>query len=541
MLNLKISLILLAAVLSMTVGGLYVSNDYIGQVLEADTLRDLTVARETVARSKALDAYGQLAAAERVGAWPNFAEKLLRPYAEGIEGLDERHQAIWEELNVWVAKLKAERKGKASSGLEDARSLTPDELLVVDASGAVVARFTDYAWWGNQVATELPVVLEVGKSGRAQRDLWNSEHAGMLEVTVAPIFGVRPAPPGELGERLFLGSVILGFKMSEQGAERLKGLTGADVVFFFGDKVSAGTLRGEELTALQSLVRPEGEVKGSLSRVEAGSVQELQGRPYRLMPGFFTGYSSSASAGFVLLIDQAARRAALGTLNTAIPLAGLLVFLLLWVLTSVSIRSFVRPFEELDHGIHEFINGNSEYTFPTSDRETLAGNMAHSLNLMAAILQGKTILDDDESMPGAEGAANGGWKDPLFIDEVSQVRKRPEMAALPGLRPPPKKEPQPAPPEPDLVEAAPERIEPGTATQELISIPEQLYHKRLFDEYVATRKTNGESLAGVEFDKFQKKVLESAETLRKQLGCRLVRFRVDSKDGRTTLKPIPMD
>ncbi len=146
MLNFKLTLIILTGVVGLMVAGLLVNNDHFGHMVCEDVEHDLNVAREFVLRSKALGVHGQLDTAKRVAAWPKLSEKLLRPYPAGLEGLDTRHQLVWEELSVWVEKLKAEAAahGEAAKGrLEDGHTRVPDEMLVVDAGGAVVARYTD--------------------------------------------------------------------------------------------------------------------------------------------------------------------------------------------------------------------------------------------------------------------------------------------------------------------------------------------------------------------------------------------------------------
>ena len=557
MLNLKISMTLLAAVLAITIGCLVVTNDYIGGVFEGHMIRDLENARQTVLRSDALAVHGQMAIAAQVGAWPKFAEKLLQSYPEGIDGLDERHQGIWEELNVWQAKLLAASKAEGHNPtlLEDRRALGPDEMFGVDASGAVVARLFDYAWWGNDIAKDLPVVLEVKKTRAPARDVWNPPGGGMMEITVGPIFST-PDEAGAGAEAAFLGSVVLGYKMSNDEAERLRALTGAEVCFFHGDQVYAGTLDVAYLKELQTQVVEQDEVR-QRGRLGGETIYKLLDREYRVAVGLFAshapGSTAARGAGFVLLLDRARYLQPIAVLNTYIPVAGAAIFLVMLILTAWISRGFIRPFEEIDQGIHEIINGNKDYVFPTSGRESLAGNMAHSLNMAVCTLLGKPIPEDEE----AEGTqqAVSEWKDPLFIEEASTVRKRPEVVGLPaGLMGGPRK-PRAAEPavEPGAgsvessVDAAPlafvsvERIQPGRDTQELLIETEERYYKRLYDEYVIARQETGEGVKGVTLDKFVEKLKSSERQIREQLGCRVVRFRVQKKDGKATLKPIPIE
>lgn len=555
MLNFKLSVIILTGVLGLATAGLLVNNNHFGDLVHADMEHDLVVAREVVLRSKALDVHGQLGAAKRIAAWPNFSEKLLRPYAAGIEGLDERHQLVWEELSVWVEKLRAERAGAetgALTPLEDTGVRVPDEMLVVDAGGSVVARFTDYAWWGNQISKDLPVVLEVAKRRDPVRDLWNAPGVGMLEVTVAPIHAAVAVGEPPVRQEKFLGSLVLGFKMSDTEAERLKKLTGVDVVFFYGSQMNAGTVGVDLLRALNAYVTAETDLAVT-GRLSPDAPRDLLGRGYRMAAGLFTGYDSQAKVGFLVLLDTPQRLQPVSQLNTYLPLAAAVAVFFMIGLALWAVRSFTRPFEELDQGVHEFINGNTEYTFPTTARgESLAGNMAHSLNLMVCILQGRPVPDDEDLPSESRGA--GGWRDPLFIDDVSGVRKRPALVGLPGTpKATSKKKAKPAtePPTSDgdgdsvdgqvRTDPKPATVSPGPETRQLVLEPEDIYLKRLFDEYLTSREANGEPTQGITFDKFRAKVGQSEASIREKLSCRMVRFRVQTKDGRTTLKPVPLD
>ena len=67
------------------------------------------------------------------------------------------------------------------------------------------------------------------------------------------------------------------------------------------------------------------------------------------------------------------------------------------------------------------------------------------------------------------------------------------------------------------------------------------YYKRLFNEYLAARKENGEPTANITFEKFRDKLIRNETELRKKLGAKKVRFRVQTKAGKVSLKPIPLN
>ena len=338
-----------------------------------------------------------MAIADEVCRWEPFATKFAAEYPEGVEGKDQRHQGMWEELSVLSERLKARKAQQASSGgtLEDAAVHVPDMMWLTDAAGEGVANLTDFAWWGLDISKEYPIVKAVGGLGRPARDLWLVD-GQMVEVTVCPLTGQDQA---------FLGSVITGWILADGDAEHLKSLTGMEVVFFRKDKVHAGTLGTSKRQQIQAnILRSEkGNETGQLG---AGKNYAVGDTRYVAAAGLFRGYQSNALAGYLLMGDL---DEAMSTITRRAPLAALGGFLL--ILLAVGgvlffLNQFILPLEHIDTGIHEVINGNLDFWFEAEERkDSLAGSMAHSLNMMMCVLQGKPIPEDD-----SVAASAGGWE-----------------------------------------------------------------------------------------------------------------------------------
>ena len=434
----KISLFLVVVLVAFVSASYVTQSNYFGERIRADLEGDLATASAAVARAKRLADHGQVAIAEEVCKWENFAEKFDAEYAEGIDGKDRRHQDMWEELSVWSEKLKARKAQQESSGtgLEDTEIHVPDLMYLIDASGEGVANLTDYGWWGLDISKQYPIVKAVGGLGRAARDLWLVD-GQMVEVTVCPLTG----PEG-----LFLGSVITGWILADGDAERLKNLTGMDVVFFRKDKVHAGTVDTAARQQIQGGILRAQKVSDA-GRLEPGKEYAVGKTHYVAAAGLFRGYQSNAVAGYLLLADL---DKALYAITRRAPLVGIAGFLLIFLVVGgvlYFLNDFTRPLVAIDGGIHEVINGNLEYWFEAEDeKDSLAGGMAHSLNMMMCVLQGKPIPEDDSDMASA-----GGW-DGEITSEADDgggeqksgggTKPRASMAGgIPGLSAPaPKKE-----------------------------------------------------------------------------------------------------
>jgi hypothetical protein len=66
------------------------------------------------------------------------------------------------------------------------------------------------------------------------------------------------------------------------------------------------------------------------------------------------------------------------------------------------------------------------------------------------------------------------------------------------------------------------------------------YFKQIFDQFVSTKQSCNESIAGLVYEKFAEKLVKNREELIMKTGCREVRFTVYVKDGKAALKATPV-
>ena len=66
------------------------------------------------------------------------------------------------------------------------------------------------------------------------------------------------------------------------------------------------------------------------------------------------------------------------------------------------------------------------------------------------------------------------------------------------------------------------------------------YFRQVFDQFVAVKKSSGESTTGLTFEKFSEKLIKNRDDLMAKTGCRDVRFTVYVKDGKAALKATPV-
>ncbi len=108
-----------------------------------------------------------------------------------------------------------------------------------------------------------------------------------------------------------------------------------------------------------------------------------------------TGNYSNHDVKAVMVGNRGAVMEPIDTILTFVPLYGLMMFLIGMALFMWIIRTYTKPLVEIDSGIHEIMNGNHDFEFPSDFRDPLWSSMAKSLNRMVGILLGRDLEDED--------------------------------------------------------------------------------------------------------------------------------------------------
>ncbi|HEX2691368.1 MAG TPA: MXAN_5187 family protein [Kofleriaceae bacterium] len=132
-------------------------------------------------------------------------------------------------------------------------------------------------------------------------------------------------------------------------------------------------------------------------------------------------------------------------------------------------------------------------------------------------------------------------------------RSSPSMPVTPPARPsqPLPGAPPPRPSQPIPITPSPSRssqqaslsfddLALGRSSTELDPLKVDPYFKQIFDQFVSTKQSCNESIAGLVYEKFAEKLVRNREELIMKTGCREVRFTVYVKDGKAALKATPV-
>lgn len=391
----------------------------------------------------------------------------------------------------------------------------PTLAIVVDDRGVGWAR-SDNATWSDKVkfGETYPIIHVARRQGVMHDLVLMDDGLSYYFVTVVPI---------HTGDR-HLGSIMVGLPVDEKLTHELSRSVGADVTLVLDDKPIQSTLKDADYDSFvrKALRGLAGEdryrmVRFGDDRYEAVSFYYY--RPDRASEAALSGMGMMVDRKIedlrvVLTGDKHTELGAFTTVKTLIPILGGVTFLVGLLLILLLIRNWTASFEQIEQGIHEVINGNHDYQFNFHYKEMLAESMAQSLNLMVAVLTGRSHDDDAETER---------WVESLLIEDREH-----QDAAVAAVRP-------------ADVGAGIRTGGFGERTrEELTREPAEQYYKRLYSEYVAARGSIGESNDRVTYVKFVEKLVKNEKALKRKYDCRIVRFNVLLKEGKVVLSPVPI-
>ncbi len=388
-----------------------------------------------------------------------------------------------------------------------AADVLPDVVMVFDSQGIGLAHAQNDGWsFRSELADTVlraKSLLVPGQPSPAYFDVLTFRETGEARylVTVMPVVGANSR---------FVGAVMLGHSVTKKLVDAEQSLFGRDVTYILDDKPIESTMERADYQFMLASAKVDARMKThlvasddwlgvSVPYAARGETTDAEGLARAGADGLGPAYRQLR---VVIAVPRAEFEGALASLQSLIPLFGVGVFVLGVVLFVVLIRNHMRPFERIDSGLHEVINGNFDYEFPYDYPEQLPSSMAQSLNLMMAVLLGKPITEDDDTKP---------WKQ-------SDVRTMGEGGPASGVS--------------EVIVAS----EAEVLAQDALTEPAEAYFKRLYDEF--RRVKGGKSEGGITYVRFVEQVVRQERRIRTSLPCKHVRFRVDQRSGQVVLVPM---
>jgi HAMP domain-containing protein len=473
--------------------------------------------RQQLEQSAALDGLTHLNLANNLAANKRLATALeaIRQDAPSKDDYDllkdHAEYAIKEFLGGDDHKDRAARLSAMDIALVDVdgdvvflndRSVIPTAGQYKDGDGKIVIPSLDW-------------VLPAGASPRrvSACELGRMPDVGLSWIAVAPVVD---------GTDQILGAVVLAAPVTADGVRDQDKLLGVRVAYFDAAGVAATSfLRGkEENTEMhrriehvlvshklrdhafderQDPIGPLVQVQIDGTSYLAATVRLPRFATRKVGPAIAAGEYRPQQVGAIVMIaggDEASRFTAPARTFILLLGAGALVIALLGMYLAQ--HRLETQIDEIELGVAEVINGNLDRTFRPVGAEL--DGLANGLNVMLSRLLGRPE-------PGEEAFDEHG--NPIIPGKVDFE---------------------------DADDGAPD------ADAELAALAQEAepdYYRRLYNEYVSARRDVG-SPDDVTFESFIAKLRVNEGKLRAQYECRAVRFRVVVKDGKVSLKPVPI-
>jgi hypothetical protein len=384
----------------------------------------------------------------------------------------------------------------------------PDIVVIVDETGETVSRNLDQN--RSFPARRLGAVRQTLRDGIDRVDVWFFEEEGkVLEVGIGRV---------ETAEGAVLGALVVGYVISDGFADEEARLLGREVAFVTETGVTATSLEGPIRDSLKDyLFGPQAAAKDAALDEEGGPTVWKTTLDGGVWIGSVAPLPRSASyrIAYVVMGNETAATELAGVANWI--LAGTLFCVLCVLIYGFIIgTSFIRPLEQIEEGVLAVINGRTDTRIDVQSGEF--GGLAYRINQLINVFTGVEEADDDGrvSAPPGPPSQSSAWNDAAFnADAAARESAVSTQPAQPG----------------DPVD------DPAVATA-LASEPEDAYFARLYTEYVAAKAAVGEDVGNVPQERFAQRLKKNADALAQKHGCRMVRFRVETRDNQVTLQPV---
>jgi hypothetical protein len=470
------------------------------------------------------------AAHDRSDKAENRAYQVVQRLAT-LQGLDardkaERLAARPEFLNAIGTTSETERASQARLGFQkfmadpsEKNAVKPDIIALVRKDGELLAMhevdsITGNDWRNdkkesnpNKIPTILPAVNVVFAKRMIIADWWSTKGGGLMRIGVAPVIDFSQATKDN-PDGVNVGAIVVAYAINSKSAQSDKALLGTEIAYLDQKRVVAtsftrGTSNDEDTAKASQL--NEMIANGTLGDTSSKTKVTIDGTDYyaaavklpslssKPLPDQYP-LSTAAAVVFSPLADDDGGGIGLFVLLLG---GGALAIALLGIY--LTHRRMVAQVDQVEQGVTDIINGNLDRTFRPVGFEL--DGLSNGLNVMLARLLGRPE-------PGEEEFDEEG--NPIVPGRVEFEET--EDGGKPAV-------------DPDIAALAQE------------SEPD--YYKRVYTEYVAARKALG-TPDDVSFENFIAKLKVNEGKLKAQYQCRAVRFRVITKDGKVSLKPVPI-
>ncbi|HHH27495.1 MAG TPA: hypothetical protein ENK57_03975 [Polyangiaceae bacterium] len=407
-------------------------------------------------------------------------------------------EAVREPFKAGAEKARSEAATTLANTLEQATKqeatfagVRPNLIVLFDDEGVTLGRNGSTLMRGEKLGARHPEMIETIKAGNSGSSVWyDPEHNTQLLASYAPI-----REDGEV-----IGGIAVGTAFNDERLEAKS--TNPDVGLF------AAVPKGEGLV----VAAKTGPITDAMTEKADAAKTALDAGQVVALSGFMDGYDAAAKSlaaygdGKQAVVVAVAEIKTVGSFRSLIgPFFGVLILgLILTAVAAHLIDNYIsQPISDLEDGLLTVINGQTDIRFELEHK--VLGGLVHRINSLLNQLLGVAEDDTDEQGRPSTAPSSSSFTAALNVDE--------RMVSL-SLE--------------DVADAAALRDE----------APED-YYKRIFDEYLAAKRSMGDPVDHIRFQQFQNRIKGLEQQLMTKHG-KPFRYQVEAKGKEVVFVAVPL-
>lgn len=371
----------------------------------------------------------------------------------------------------------------ATQAKTDFKNIAPSMILFVDAKGTGVGRDGSALLRQEDLAASHPLLLKVLAKGTTGADLWVDKGRG--EQVLVAVASIR-------SEKGIIGGLVMATPLDDGLLQRISEGTS-------GRPLGLATISGESIevvaksqtlspSLLGSLQGQKAEIKGAAAATRPVTLKAPEGF---LSAGVGLTGIGDGSRGVVVAFAPISMAESLNTPVLPILAATGLGLILVVIASFLLDNYYSRPILELEEGLLAIISGESGRRFEIEHAEF--GGLAHRINsLLNQLMDVQEDNTDADGRPSTAPAASH-FQEALSVDADA-----------------------------------------------LKSEPADVYYHRIFSEYIAAKRANGDQVDHITEQAFVERIKANELDTSQRTG-RPVRFKVERQDKEVRLVAVTLE
>ncbi len=412
--------------------------------------------------------------------------------------LREPFNAGTEPARFEAARQAADKLRELAVSNSELSALSIQLVALVDKNGKVLARNGSALMRGDDLGAVYPLLRESLKKGATGSDVWvNRARNEQMLASYAPI---REA------DGSVIGGVVVGTALNDERLSRASDQTSGRMLAGAvkdGDKLDVVAKSSGVTPELIMAITASPAKDSALQALASGQVVDLGGMPrdYMASARALEGYGNGRRFVLITVVHLSAPAILSGLVWPA--LGATVLGLILVVIGAWLLDIYIsRPISEIEDGLLAIMNGRTDLRFEIEHAEL--GGLVFRLNSMLNQLFGvQEDETDDQGRPSRAPAASS-FQDALSVDE--------RMAAASGT---------------------------DAADPALRDEPADAYYRRIFDEYIAAKRSLDDPTEGITLPAFVERIQASEREMTEKHG-KAVRYKIEVRGREVVLLAVPV-